>query len=70
MVFLFNYFSGEACGIIGVTEPRRVAAVCMAKRVAEEMNLSSRFILESALQMVVDSNCYHNIIICDYYCVH
>jgi len=36
-------FSGEAGGIIGVTEPRRVAAICMAKRVAEEMNLSSRF---------------------------
>jgi len=34
--------SGESGGIIGVTEPRRVAAVCMAKRVAKEMNLSSR----------------------------
>lgn len=48
--------SGEAGGIIGVTEPRRVAAVCMARRVAEEMSLSSRF--ESLLQMVVDNNCY------------
>ncbi|KAG1714283.1 putative ATP-dependent RNA helicase DHX37 [Nymphon striatum] len=28
-------------GIIGITEPRRVAAVSMSKRVAEEMNLSS-----------------------------
>jgi len=35
--------SGVAGGIIGVTEPRRVAAVCMARRVAEEMNLTSRF---------------------------
>lgn len=27
--------------MIGVTEPRRVAAISMSKRVAEEMNLSS-----------------------------
>ena len=36
-------FSGG--GIIGVTEPRRVAAISMSKRVAEEMNLSSRYVL-------------------------
>ena len=35
-------FSGG--GIIGVTEPRRVAAISMSKRVAEEMNLSSRYV--------------------------
>jgi len=40
----YKLLSGEAGGIIGVTEPRRVAAVCMAKRVAEEMSLSSRFV--------------------------
>ena len=28
--------------IIGVTEPRRVAAVAMSQRVAKEMNLSQR----------------------------
>ena len=28
--------------MIGVTEPRRVAAISMSKRVAEEMNLSSK----------------------------
>ena len=28
--------------IIGVTEPRRVAAVAMSQRVAKEMNLSPR----------------------------
>ena len=30
-------------GMIGVTEPRRVAAVSMSKRVAAEMNVNSRF---------------------------
>ena len=30
--------------IIGVTEPRRVAAVCMAERVAAEMNLTHKFV--------------------------
>ena len=34
-----------------MTEPRRVAAMCMAKRVAEEMNLSSRFV-EAVLPMI------------------
>lgn len=28
--------------LIGVTEPRRVAAISMSKRIAEEMNLSSK----------------------------
>lgn len=28
--------------IIGITEPRRVAAVAMSQRVAKEMNLSQR----------------------------
>jgi len=28
--------------MIGITEPRRVAAISMAKRVGEEMNLSSK----------------------------
>lgn len=28
--------------IIGVTEPRRVAAMAMSQRVAKEMNLSQR----------------------------
>ena len=31
-------------GVIGVTEPRRVAAVSMSKRVAMEMNVSSRIV--------------------------
>ena len=38
---LFNFSSRS--GIIGVTEPRRVAAVSMSKRVAHEMNLTTRF---------------------------
>ena len=37
---LFNFSSRS--GIIGVTEPRRVAAVSMSKRVAHEMNLTTR----------------------------
>ena len=37
----FLYEAGYAEGkMIGVTEPRRVAAISMSKRVAEEMNLS------------------------------
>uniref|UniRef100_A0AAY4DWV1 RNA helicase n=1 Tax=Denticeps clupeoides TaxID=299321 RepID=A0AAY4DWV1_9TELE len=35
----FLYEAGYASGIIGVTEPRRVAAVSMSHRVATEMNL-------------------------------
>ncbi|EPQ20295.1 Putative ATP-dependent RNA helicase DHX37 [Myotis brandtii] len=34
-------YSSDGC-IIGVTEPRRVAAVAMSQRVAKEMNLSPR----------------------------
>uniref|UniRef100_H3AXC2 DEAH-box helicase 37 n=2 Tax=Latimeria chalumnae TaxID=7897 RepID=H3AXC2_LATCH len=39
----FLYEAGYASngGIIGITEPRRVAAVSMSQRVAKEMNLSS-----------------------------
>uniref|UniRef100_A0A4W3H6F4 Activating signal cointegrator 1 complex subunit 3 n=1 Tax=Callorhinchus milii TaxID=7868 RepID=A0A4W3H6F4_CALMI len=42
--FLYEagYASGD--GIIGVTEPRRVAAVSMSQRVAKEMNLSDRVV--------------------------
>uniref|UniRef100_A0A1Y9J143 RNA helicase n=1 Tax=Anopheles quadriannulatus TaxID=34691 RepID=A0A1Y9J143_ANOQN len=38
--FLYEAGYGER-GLIGVTEPRRVAAVSMSKRVAHEMNLST-----------------------------
>lgn len=39
----FLYESGYCKGgMIGVTEPRRVAAVTMAERVANEMNLSNK----------------------------
>lgn len=38
----FLYEAGYALNkMIGITEPRRVAAISMSKRVAEEMNLSS-----------------------------
>ncbi|KAM9858095.1 putative ATP-dependent RNA helicase DHX37 [Aulostomus maculatus] len=42
--FLYEagYASGD--GIIGITEPRRVAAVSMSNRVAKEMNLSTRVV--------------------------
>ncbi|XP_036382835.1 probable ATP-dependent RNA helicase DHX37 [Megalops cyprinoides] len=42
--FLYEagYASGD--GIIGITEPRRVAAVSMSQRVAKEMNLSARVV--------------------------
>uniref|UniRef100_A0A8C4E3H3 RNA helicase n=1 Tax=Dicentrarchus labrax TaxID=13489 RepID=A0A8C4E3H3_DICLA len=42
----FLYEAGYACGsgIIGITEPRRVAAVSMSHRVAKEMNLSTRVV--------------------------
>ncbi|XP_070256067.1 probable ATP-dependent RNA helicase DHX37 [Myotis yumanensis] len=36
-------YSSDGC-IIGVTEPRRVAAVAMSQRVAKEMNLSPRVV--------------------------
>ena len=35
-------------GIIGVTEPRRVAAISMSRRVAQEMALTTRYVLGSA----------------------
>ena len=35
-------FSGG--GIIGVTEPRRVAAISMSQRVGKEMSLSPRLV--------------------------
>lgn len=35
-----NVYSGS--GIIGITEPRRVAAVSMSHRVAKEMNLPTQ----------------------------
>uniref|UniRef100_A0A673C5N8 RNA helicase n=1 Tax=Sphaeramia orbicularis TaxID=375764 RepID=A0A673C5N8_9TELE len=40
----FLYEAGYASGIIGITEPRRVAAVSMSQRVAKEMNLSTRVV--------------------------
>ncbi|XP_036434725.1 probable ATP-dependent RNA helicase DHX37 isoform X1 [Colossoma macropomum] len=39
--FLYEAGYASAGGIIGVTEPRRVAAVSMSHRVAKEMNLST-----------------------------
>jgi ATP-dependent RNA helicase DHX37/DHR1 len=36
------YFYCSNGKLIGITEPRRVAAISMSKRVAEEMNLSSK----------------------------
>ncbi|XP_021916790.1 probable ATP-dependent RNA helicase kurz isoform X2 [Zootermopsis nevadensis] len=39
--FLYEAGYARDSKIIGVTEPRRVAAISMSKRVAEEMNLSS-----------------------------
>ncbi|XP_076473117.1 putative ATP-dependent RNA helicase DHX37 [Babylonia areolata] len=40
--FLYEAGYAHGGGLIGVTEPRRVAAISMARRVAEELNLSSR----------------------------
>ncbi|XP_067683944.1 probable ATP-dependent RNA helicase DHX37 [Haliotis asinina] len=40
--FLYEAGYAHDHGIIGVTEPRRVAAISMSKRVAMEMNLSSK----------------------------
>uniref|UniRef100_A0A452QI28 DEAH-box helicase 37 n=1 Tax=Ursus americanus TaxID=9643 RepID=A0A452QI28_URSAM len=41
----FLYEAGYSrWGIIGITEPRRVAAVAMSQRVAKEMNLSQRVV--------------------------
>ncbi|XP_005106554.1 probable ATP-dependent RNA helicase DHX37 [Aplysia californica] len=40
--FLYEAGYAHGKGIIGVTEPRRVAAISMSRRVATEMNLTSR----------------------------
>ncbi|XP_015276340.1 PREDICTED: probable ATP-dependent RNA helicase DHX37 [Gekko japonicus] len=40
--FLYEAGYASSNGIIGITEPRRVAAVSMSQRVAKEMNLSHR----------------------------
>ncbi|XP_025088958.1 probable ATP-dependent RNA helicase DHX37 isoform X1 [Pomacea canaliculata] len=40
--FLYEAGYAHGGGIIGVTEPRRVAAISMSQRVATEMNLSTR----------------------------
>jgi ATP-dependent RNA helicase DHX37/DHR1 len=40
-------------GLIGVTQPRRVATVSMAKRVAEELNLTDK---EVSHQVIYDKD--------------
>uniref|UniRef100_A0A3B4TAA8 RNA helicase n=1 Tax=Seriola dumerili TaxID=41447 RepID=A0A3B4TAA8_SERDU len=42
--FLYEAGYASGSGIIGITEPRRVAAVSMSHRVAKEMNLSTRLV--------------------------
>lgn len=42
--FLYEAGYASGTGIIGVTEPRRVAAVSMSHRVAKEMNMSTRVV--------------------------
>lgn len=42
IVSLFSLSSGGM--LIGITEPRRVAAISMSKRVARELNLSERVV--------------------------
>ncbi|NXI45676.1 DHX37 helicase, partial [Galbula dea] len=42
--FLYEAGYASANGAIGITEPRRVAAVSMSQRVAKEMNLSHRVV--------------------------
>ncbi|XP_040012235.1 probable ATP-dependent RNA helicase DHX37 [Xiphias gladius] len=42
--FLYEAGYSSGSGIIGITEPRRVAAVSMSHRVAKEMNLSTRVV--------------------------
>ncbi|XP_058493177.1 probable ATP-dependent RNA helicase DHX37 [Solea solea] len=42
--FLYEAGYASGSGIIGITEPRRVAAVSMSHRVAKEMNLSTRIV--------------------------
>ncbi|XP_040467167.1 probable ATP-dependent RNA helicase DHX37 [Falco naumanni] len=42
--FLYEAGYASSNGTIGITEPRRVAAVSMSQRVAKEMNLSNRVV--------------------------
>ncbi|XP_045390981.1 probable ATP-dependent RNA helicase DHX37 isoform X3 [Lemur catta] len=42
--FLYEAGYGSDNSVIGVTEPRRVAAIAMSQRVAKEMNLSQRIV--------------------------
>ncbi|XP_037600207.1 probable ATP-dependent RNA helicase DHX37 isoform X2 [Cebus imitator] len=42
--FLYEAGYSSEDGIIGITEPRRVAAMAMSQRVAKEMNLSQRVV--------------------------
>ncbi|XP_044514671.1 probable ATP-dependent RNA helicase DHX37 [Gracilinanus agilis] len=42
--FLYEAGYSSSSGLIGITEPRRVAAVAMSQRVAKEMNLSQRVV--------------------------
>ncbi|XP_072351935.1 probable ATP-dependent RNA helicase DHX37 isoform X1 [Scyliorhinus torazame] len=42
--FLYEAGYASGNGIIGITEPRRVAAISMSQRVATEMNLSHRIV--------------------------
>ncbi|XP_062487606.1 probable ATP-dependent RNA helicase DHX37 [Pezoporus occidentalis] len=42
--FLYEAGYASSDGAIGITEPRRVAAVSMSQRVAKEMNLSNRVV--------------------------
>uniref|UniRef100_A0A8V5GN98 Activating signal cointegrator 1 complex subunit 3 n=1 Tax=Melopsittacus undulatus TaxID=13146 RepID=A0A8V5GN98_MELUD len=42
--FLYEVGYASSDGAIGITEPRRVAAVSMSQRVAKEMNLSNRVV--------------------------
>uniref|UniRef100_A0A5F8HC59 DEAH-box helicase 37 n=1 Tax=Monodelphis domestica TaxID=13616 RepID=A0A5F8HC59_MONDO len=42
--FLYEAGYSSSDGLIGITEPRRVAAVAMSQRVAKEMNLSQRVV--------------------------
>nr|XP_046243910.1 probable ATP-dependent RNA helicase DHX37 [Scatophagus argus] len=42
--FLYEAGYASGSGVIGITEPRRVAAVSMSHRVAKEMNLSTRVV--------------------------
>uniref|UniRef100_A0A672UVG8 Activating signal cointegrator 1 complex subunit 3 n=1 Tax=Strigops habroptila TaxID=2489341 RepID=A0A672UVG8_STRHB len=42
--FLYEAGYSSSAGAIGITEPRRVAAVSMSQRVAKEMNLSKRVV--------------------------